>query len=242
MPFVAYFLVLVLTAVTAAAGLDYLTSPDLAAHKHEIGSKSAANAVRQVPIGKTTHETAAQVAADNKDLTPIYPAAPGKDLPPPQVADAGATPPAGKTSQDTAAPAQPTGTAIRPGVPATPVAHTATSGQPAGACAIAACASAYRSFRASDCTYLPYDGPRKACDLTADGAQQAFNSAPAATMRSGSADPDEFADVVRTVRHLPPPQAVYGDDDGFDDGGRIVVMQHDGARPAYGPRYIYEER
>jgi hypothetical protein len=33
----------------------------------------------------------------------------------------------------------------------------------AGRCDIGACSSAYRSFRASDCTYQPYSGPRRLC-------------------------------------------------------------------------------
>jgi len=46
----------------------------------------------------------------------------------------------------------------------TPVADTAVAGtDTAPKCDIAACASAYRSFRASDCTYQPYDGPRRLC-------------------------------------------------------------------------------
>ena len=59
---------------------------------------------------------------------------------------------------------------------------------------------------------------------------------------------DEFDDVVRTVRRLPPPQtgyadqADYGDDDDGYDRGRIVVIQREGARPYAGPRYIYQER
>ncbi len=31
-------------------------------------------------------------------------------------------------------------------------------------CDVAACAAAYRSFRASDCTYQPYEGPRQLCE------------------------------------------------------------------------------
>jgi hypothetical protein len=31
------------------------------------------------------------------------------------------------------------------------------------ACSLNACADAYRSFRASDCTFQPYDGPRRMC-------------------------------------------------------------------------------
>jgi hypothetical protein len=34
---------------------------------------------------------------------------------------------------------------------------------PAPACNIDACAAAYRSFTASDCTYQPFDGPRRLC-------------------------------------------------------------------------------
>jgi len=40
----------------------------------------------------------------------------------------------------------------------------ASAQQPAaGACSVQACASAYASFRASDCTYQPFDGPRRVC-------------------------------------------------------------------------------
>jgi hypothetical protein len=34
---------------------------------------------------------------------------------------------------------------------------------PAPSCDIQACTAAYQSFRASDCTYQPYSGPRRAC-------------------------------------------------------------------------------
>jgi hypothetical protein len=45
-----------------------------------------------------------------------------------------------------------------------PAVTQASATQPAGgACNVQACASAYSSFRASDCTYQPYDGPRRAC-------------------------------------------------------------------------------
>lgn len=35
---------------------------------------------------------------------------------------------------------------------------------PAVACNVRACSRAYRSFRASDCTFQPYEGPRKLCE------------------------------------------------------------------------------
>jgi hypothetical protein len=34
---------------------------------------------------------------------------------------------------------------------------------PAPACNVDACTAAYRSFTASDCTYQPFDGPRRLC-------------------------------------------------------------------------------
>jgi len=43
-------------------------------------------------------------------------------------------------------------------------------------CDVQACASAYKSFRASDCTYQPLDGPRRVCgkapEQRADRAQR----------------------------------------------------------------------
>jgi hypothetical protein len=38
-----------------------------------------------------------------------------------------------------------------------------------GACNYEACAAEYRSFRASDCTYQPYDGPRQMCPIPVEG-------------------------------------------------------------------------
>lgn len=54
---------------------------------------------------------------------------------------------------------------------------------------------------------------------------------------------DDLDEVVRTVRRLPPPPSPA--DVSYDDPyerSRIVVIQRDGARPAYGPRWIYEDR
>lgn len=273
MPFIAYFFVLVLTAVTAAVSLDYLTAPGIPAKKHETAKIAASappnNAIRQVPLGETSRETTAQASNDDNDksLTPVYPAAPGKNLPQPdatdnKTADANAADqPASDNANDIAKPGTTTQTASATPVaqtpandsaataPAQPVSAQASIPTPAGACAIQACASAYRSFRASDCTYQPYDGPRKMCELTSEGSRQASNTPSALSSRDGNssrARGDDLDDVVRAVRRLPPPSA-YDDEDDFYDRGRVVVIQRDdprpyGARPPYGPRYIYEAR
>lgn len=42
-------------------------------------------------------------------------------------------------------------------------AQASAPAEPARACNVQACEAAYQSFRASDCTYQPYDGPRRLC-------------------------------------------------------------------------------
>jgi 1A family penicillin-binding protein len=63
---------------------------------------------------------------------------------------------------------------------------------PPGACNYEACATEYRSFRASDCTYQPYDGPRQMCPIQLEGGTpvaaipQPFGEA---SLQGASADP-----------------------------------------------------
>ena len=65
-----------------------------------------------------------------------------------------ASPPPPQTTIDTAAPVTPP-----PAQPAQPVAAET----PATHCNVDACAGAYRSFRAADCTWQPNEGPRRLC-------------------------------------------------------------------------------
>jgi hypothetical protein len=44
-----------------------------------------------------------------------------------------------------------------------PPAQPATAETPAAHCDVDACTGAYRSFRASDCTWQPNEGPRRLC-------------------------------------------------------------------------------
>src|SRR5579885_3429808 len=61
--------------------------------------------------------------------------------------------------------------------PAAPV-QTAAPAQPK--CDIAACSAAFHSFRASDCTWQPFDGPRRFCDKGQPPPQTEASAAPAA--------------------------------------------------------------
>ena len=49
------------------------------------------------------------------------------------------------------------------GAPAPPAAAASNQPAPQIACNVRACARAYRSFQAADCSYQPTDGPRRRC-------------------------------------------------------------------------------
>lgn len=243
MPFLVYAIALVIAAGTLAFSVNLATAPD-----REAKPRIAANApVRQIPLGKTPDVSRGD---PHNQLTPVYPAAPGKGLPPP--ADA-----ADNKTNDTAQPNGETKNAAV--VEPAPSANASTTGvassdtktdQPRvdvtaavpNSCAIDACGSAYRSFRASDCTYQPYDGPRKVCELSAGAVQnasvtpeprssQSRDVAPRSRISNRAGDIDAAARIVR--------QMPYPDD--YEDmrGRRVIVIERPPAR--YAPRIIYEE-
>jgi hypothetical protein len=93
-------------------------------------------------------------------------------------------------------------------------------------CEVQACASAYASFRAADCSYQPYDGPRRMCTKP---PQQ----------RSAERDRPRDMPATRVMRMDPgtesrtvEPTGPYADDDDEDAG----------APPAGGERMIVIER
>lgn len=90
----------------------------------------------------------------------------------------------------------------------------AAAKQALNSCDVQGCASAYQSFRASDCSYQPMEGPRKFCEKP-PAANQRITSTPRdprieQTVRRPSRDA-ELRDVERTVRSI-----TAGDDAGYD--------------------------
>jgi hypothetical protein len=217
----AYVVVAALIAGGATFAFDRLTAPS---SKLEANSApAAAGAVRQIPIARTT---AADIGDPDGKLTPVYPTSPGKDLP---VKDTSIKPASttGSASGPTASPAvastnSQTASPQAAQIPVTP--------QAANSCDVAACASAYRSFRESDCSYQPFEGPRRLCE-GAPGANapngQAATLSPngqTATLPPGqpisrSRYDNDLRDAERAVRRLPPPGV------GNDDEDSIVVVQ-----------------
>jgi hypothetical protein len=90
-------------------------------------------------------------------------------------------------------------------------------------CDVQACASAYSSFRATDCSYQPFEGPRRAC--TAPPAQRS-----AENVRREEAAPARTKvrnEVV--LRPAEPENAAMDEDDdddaaGFMRGRRVIVL------------------
>jgi hypothetical protein len=83
----------------------------------------------------------------------------------------------------------------------------------AGKCDVAACASAYSSFRASDCTYQPFEGARQVCVKPPAAGQKtaAAPRPPAVDARKRGRD-EELREVEREVRRITPRTADIDDD------------------------------
>ena len=231
----AYVVVAAVIAGGVAFGLDRAFAPSTKVEAN--GAPPAANAsgaVRQIPIARTA---AADLGDPEGKLTPVYPANPGKDLP---IKDTPIIQPA----KPAVAAATTTGSAstAAPLPSPAPVANAATtapepqaqSTPQANACNVAACSAAYRSFRESDCTYQPFEGPRRICEGAPDNAQAAAQPPPSQPQQQARPqfDPrsapqisrgryeDALRDAERTVRRLPPP----GSFDDEDPRG-VVVME-----------------
>lgn len=249
MPFLVYAIALLIAAGTLALSVNLVTAPD---HGSSAPRVAAASDVRQIAI---TRQADVSRGDPHNKLSPVYPAAPGKELPPlAETADNKPNDPAkpndGTKNVAVTEPAPAATTAS--GVASTTggASSQGESDQPRvdvsvgapNSCAINACSSAYRSFRASDCTYQPYGGPRKVCELTAGAVQNASvtpepRSPPPRDVTPRSRASNRISDLdaaARVVRQLPEP-----DEFGDARGRRFIVIERPPAR--YAPRVVYEE-
>jgi hypothetical protein len=146
MQFLVYLTILMVSVSTVLLEIHWLTTPPPQ-------PKPAMQASASPPRPKVEGPSAA--------LSPVYP----KKLEPAQQTPAtettGASPQAGDSGK--AANAGPPDGAQNAQAYA-PQPKQNESATPANnRCNIQACASAYKSFNASDCTYQPFDGPRRVC-------------------------------------------------------------------------------
>lgn len=144
-----------------------------------------------------------------------------------------ARPETGATATDEPRASAPAANETSPARPATPVVQAT-----ANRCDIQACAAAYSSFRASDCTYQPFAGPRRFCagppsmQRNAERGQPRFadNARLERATRQARRDA-ELRDVVRSVREMRIPDERAMADDADDEpgfGGRRVIIIHRG--------------
>jgi hypothetical protein len=143
MRFAVYGAVLIITLGSVLLGLDWLSAPMSPMVDTDAGLHAA------VPPPVTAPGT--NISAPIAPLTPIAPKA---NIGAPIVSPKLVAP----TSQNVPAQA---GAAAQVAPPASIVAPAPEPQQPS--CNVEACTAAYRSFHASDCTYLPTGGPRKLC-------------------------------------------------------------------------------
>ena len=201
-------------------------------------------------------DRARRVEEDRRVLSPIYPSSPkvagDESAPAPQAAttdgsarekepltqtkqaltqsaakpEAAAPPPqaAQQTNQEAQAVAATTAPipASTPGANATPIPNAS-----ANSCDVSACAAAYRSFRESDCSYQPFDGPRRLC-VNPPAQTQASVPVRQPQANTVAAPPrgsnlDEIADEVRRLTRddgvYPPPS--------MRDGSRVIVIERE---------------
>jgi BA14K-like protein len=294
MAFLFYFVVVLVTAASVMFGLDLATSPLPPGPNVPIGRVAYA----PPPAHADRASAKAKRAADNRELSPVYPAAPG--VPKEQAKAAEATtgaavrdaasqewlPPAPKTQQAARAPVPQPYAAASPQQSALRQPRTATSAQPEQAaatsasqsddndkeaaatstnaavsadvkpqpavarstahCDVAACDAAYHSFRASDCTYQPYQGPRRVCTRTG-GTVASTASSPRrhaveprvqeVEASRSARDQHELDEVTRIVRHMT--RGEDGDVPVQDSRGRIIIV-HPGRARAYSPFGYYD--
>ena len=175
---------IVVTSVAGAAllfgcgvlfGLGVLLSPPAGVQRQQ----SALAAAQHKPGRRET--TAAATQDDDRSLTPIYPTRipgteSGTDPGAEQATQAAQQTPAEQNpplssqqaaqpiaQQAKAEPAAPPERTPAPAAQGSKAGATPVSLERHNACDVDACARAYRSFRAEDCTYQPYDGPRQLC-------------------------------------------------------------------------------
>lgn len=179
-----------------------------AAPAETVGAAAASTAAGTAPpispspeFGATQTAAAPQTNAQTTNLAAqlAVPAAPAAaTAAPAQAIPAQAAPPQAQAAV-VPAPAKPAQTAT------VQAASVQTASVPApNHCDVAGCSAAYQSFRASDCSYQPMEGPRKFCEKPPQGGQVAATPrAPKveAAARRPSKDA-ELRDVERTVRRI----------------------------------------
>jgi hypothetical protein len=162
MPLLAYLVTIALAVGAVLIEIEWL----VASPPNHAPSKTAAQSHAPAPPPPAKGRAA---------LSPIYPASPGAETHT-DTAVTAASEAADRADAGGSASPRDAHAAFSP-------AEKPVASQPNNRCDVRACASAYRSFRESDCTYQPYSGPRQFCD------KAATDSAPVRTTEARFSSP-----------------------------------------------------
>lgn len=142
MSFLIYVAMLIVVVSSLALGLDWVVSPPEA---HPVAPASVRSALPSPPA------PAPAVTGTNAPAARSLPAqAPAEEASRDAASPANAAPPVSGEKTTNAQSPQDSSDA-------------APDASPPPHCNVQACTDAYQSFRESDCTYQPYDGPRRLC-------------------------------------------------------------------------------
>jgi cytoskeletal protein RodZ len=232
MQFLAYIVVIAVSFSTILLELHWLTSPSPQPKPAVVASAAPPKAdgpnVELSPVYPKP-ETPADATASAPPVAtakaepvapaPVAPAAPdnaaAKAEPTPtakvetQTTKVGTT--GSATPVDVAQPAvsSATFTPVSQAHAATPPAQSATAAAK-NKCDVAACAAAYSSFQASDCTYQPFEGPRQLCAKPPAAGQKTASAPHGPSVEPRKRGRDE---ELHEVRRLTPRTADFDDDD-----------------------------
>jgi hypothetical protein len=182
-----YAAVLLVTASSVVFGLDWTTAPLPPMHETEASVQAAkAAAVFPSPVQRV-------VQAAPRVVTPTPAAAPKA------VAVANALPNQTPT--------------VAPQVTA-PAQSAAAPVPPPPKCDIAACSAAYHSFRESDCTWQPFEGPRRFCDKGTPPQEVASTEKAAETEVVAVSDKCDIAACKQAYFTFNPADCTYQPSDG----------------------------
>jgi hypothetical protein len=249
MPFLAYVAIILVSLGGILFEVNWLTSPKLDTKATVQASTAAPAKLAEATPAKSDAPIAPRNVAPTVTMGPAAPTAPAapaaaqaqasEPAPAPSTvatiaAPVSAAPPVAPAPTVTPAPlaAAPSTagvastdfkreftTDVKPAAAATPALAVSTNNK----CDVAHCSAAYQSFRASDCTFQPLEGPRKVCDRAPDTTQRAAAPARDARVETAARRPGRDAElraVERTVRRITADEA----DMDADTGRSEVIM------------------
>jgi hypothetical protein len=251
MPFLIYITLLAVSVSTILLELHWLTSPPLQPKPAIHAARTSPPAAREkaegpnaelTPVyprksdvprsvgsvtgapqpGEPADQAAASVPAVTETTAKVEPARQAAETTGAAPAPEGTTP---STVSSATVASNTTDTPRTTPVTNAPVARSASVATKSQ-CDVQSCSAAYKSFQVSDCTYQPFQGPRRLCEKPPEAGRSVareHNAEPAA--RRANKDV-ELREVVRRVKQLTDDDAADPDDfEMLNKPSRVIVIR-----------------